>query len=143
MLRWVYHKYSDRGKYTAYMVAGAFVLHRYGLLDRDSHKVATQDITGERYTEDTHDTTIKSYLTKEYMNMAATIIVASKANYWASNHHVGQGSIVGYFRKVIDSVQNLRGWTSDEVYSTLYHLGHWASTQGVSVYNPSAKSPSV
>lgn len=64
-----------------YMLAGAFVLHRYGLMDAASDEIRIANVEGRAYSGTDSDATIKSHINSENMSMAATMIVAAGTVY--------------------------------------------------------------
>jgi len=74
-------------------------------------------------------------------NQVITTIIATKANWYAMNHHVGQGALSGYVRKVHDV------WFSnvndDAFKAAAWRMGHrastWAVLQAVGVTVPNAE----
>lgn len=72
---------------------------------------------------------VKANFNKDSMTTGLTLLTATKVTFWQQNHHVGQGSISGYYAKVartlfpaIDAkVLKDAGWI----------IGHWASTNQV------------
>jgi len=67
-------------------------------------------------------------LSVQGMSNALSLIMATKINFWQTNHHTGQGAMSGYALKVFrhlytEAVCNMQIGTR-----VLYRIGHWAST---------------
>lgn len=67
-----------------------------------------------------------STYTVESLRNALTVIIATKANYWLTNHHTGQGSPSGYVLKVL--TLKFPGADMASLTTAAHTLGHWAST---------------
>jgi hypothetical protein len=49
------------------------------------------------YTKDSScDESIKELVDEVGLRQAATVVLGTKANWWLTNHHVGQGEMTGY-----------------------------------------------
>lgn len=57
-----------------------------------------------------------------------TLIVATKATWWLTNH-TGQGEVIGYTRKVL--VAQFGSQATQEAITMAHTIGHWASTIGI------------
>lgn len=60
---------------------------------------------------------------------ARLVIVASKVNWYQTNHHTGQGRVAGYFKKALDSI-GLSEADEKEV-NALWIMCHWANTKSL------------
>lgn len=69
---------------------------------------------------------INEFLTEENIRRALTIIVATKANWWQMNHHVGQGEVAGYVKKVLGIY--FPGAIPSSAVEMAHTIGHWCST---------------
>lgn len=69
---------------------------------------------------------IQAMISSTNYQRALTIIVATRANWWLTNHHTGQGECQGYTRKVLVSFFG-QGFTKAHV-DMAHTIGHWAST---------------
>lgn len=70
-------------------------------------------------------------LSKSDASNGLLLLFATKATFWQTNHHVGQGSFTGYIRKVVKSVFGDDAVKSNEVFNCVWKLGHWADTAKV------------
>lgn len=62
---------------------------------------------------------------KEIME-ALTLIIATKVNFYSTNHHTGQSIVTGYPAKVVKAIYE--NWDLSIATDTLHTIGHWAST---------------
>ncbi|XP_072160645.1 uncharacterized protein [Bemisia tabaci] len=62
----------------------------------------------------------------EALRTALTVVVATKANWWLTNHHTGQGAPSGYVLKVLSL--KFPGADMAALTTAAHTLGHWAST---------------
>lgn len=69
---------------------------------------------------------LRSFLNLEDMKRAITIILATKANWWLMNHHVGQGTVQGYIKKALEVFYEQR--VTEDLVHAAHCLGHYAST---------------
>lgn len=58
----------------------------------------------------------------------ATLLVSTKVNFWAMNHHTGQGTFVGFAKKVATLFFSEE---ADDFKNALWAVGHTCSTRGV------------
>lgn len=72
-----------------------------------------------------------NYVNRKEIHRALTLIVATKANWWTSNHHTGQANqeLTGYVKKVM-AVFELESGNPD-IMTAAHTIGHWASTISV------------
>lgn len=61
--------------------------------------------------------------------MALTLIIATKATWWLTNHHTGQGEPIGFTRKVL--IAQYGAHLSAETVTMAHTIGHWASTVNI------------
>lgn len=69
--------------------------------------------------------------TEEALRIAASLIVATKVNYFKENHHTGQRGQDGghYVQKVI--MLHFANSPVDHMLGLAYQIGHWASTRSI------------
>jgi hypothetical protein len=72
--------------------------------------------------------TISSWLSMESIIRAGTLMIATKANWWATNHHTGGDgrNAQGYVAKVL--ALQYQNSVSAELVSAVHTIGHWIST---------------
>jgi len=67
--------------------------------------------------------------------MAATLIVATKINWWSTNHHVGTPVLSGYAKKTALAVLPVgaikAGGDHKDIATMMRTIGHWCSTRRV------------
>ena len=75
---------------------------------------------------------LKSYCQTKPATDIVTAIVATKLNWFTTNHHVGQGFASKYICKVMANTyswsRNVDGGITEGAKNTLWKIGHWAST---------------
>lgn len=64
--------------------------------------------------------------TPESIQRAVTLLVATKANWWLTNHHTGQGEVAGYVRKVLEAQYGRN--VQPSIVTAAHTIGHWIST---------------
>jgi len=109
----------------AYVAVGAQLCRRISTttdLDGDFRPVSA-DSCGE------FEKTTEADFSGQDVARAFSIMVATKANWWATNHHTGQGELQGYAKKIA-----LAFFTKDEAElpataTIMRLLGHWVSTR--------------
>jgi len=69
---------------------------------------------------------IARLVTRENLQQALTIAVATKATWWVSNHHTGQGYVPGYTKKVLSTI--FPQGVTEEAVDCAHTIGHWVST---------------
>lgn len=72
---------------------------------------------------------VNGYLNDVNIRKALTIIVATKANWWQMNHHVGQGEVAGYVKKVLGIY--FPGVIPSAAVEMAHTVGHWCSTLAI------------
>lgn len=70
---------------------------------------------------------LEAAITSDVVLCASTVIIATKANFWATNHHTGQGGATGYIKKVLDL--KMPNVAENERTEYAHTVGHWASTR--------------
>jgi hypothetical protein len=130
-LRYLFRKYKTQARLADEIVAiylnAAAALYDANLLASDDGD--SQICTEAPLTDTTNDVEIMGHINQESLVRVATLIVATKAHWWNSNHHVGQGEITGYPAKV-----KAMWWSSTDnaVFRKAAHTtGHWASTRAI------------
>lgn len=120
----------------AYLLQGAFVALNLGLIasydetpDGDWKAVGANGLDEKMVTPERNDA-IKAMLENVSPTSAATMIAATKVNWWKENHHTGQGAgsgkyVTKAFSKVVGTV------FSPQWKSVIHRLGHWCSTRKV------------
>ncbi len=99
-MRWACNKFGGNSDVRTLMVNAIVVLVDCGLVpEQDSDYTLINNPT-EVMQSDANDEAIKALVTPVKQRQAATIMVATKANYWLINHHVGQGAFAGFAKKV-------------------------------------------
>ena len=71
-----------------------------------------------------------SYVDSEVINRVMSLIVATKINYFNTNHHTGQGAVSHFIQKVLTTLFSDIGNEvgEDDMKNTAHRIGHWAST---------------
>lgn len=100
---WAYSKYKysgDAGRHLAASCAIAAVAaglcRRYnGVEDGDWRAVTTLDPNVRQNCPD-------DCFSKESLKRALTLMIATKANFWAHNHHTGQGQVIGFAKEALE-----------------------------------------
>lgn len=69
---------------------------------------------------------IKTLVTVEDMKEAIAIMVATKANWWLMNHHIGQGAVQCHVKKILEVFYPMG--VTDQLVTVAHNLGHFAST---------------
>lgn len=64
--------------------------------------------------------------TLESIQRAVTVLVATKANWWLTNHHTGQGEVTGYVRKVLEAQYGRN--VHQTIVTAAHTIEHWIST---------------
>lgn len=65
-------------------------------------------------------------ISKDAVQQAASVIIATKANWWVMNHHTGQGKLAGYAGKVLNIYFGNN--VPADIVSMAHRAGHWCST---------------
>jgi hypothetical protein len=73
---------------------------------------------------------VAAILDDTMISNALSVVIGTKINYWATNHHTGQGSLQGYARKVAMTKLALNTGELDgaDWLEAIHRAGHWAST---------------
>lgn len=74
---------------------------------------------------------LKARMNSDHFQNGLNLLVATKVNWWQMNHHVGQGSLMGYAKKMVVAKFGEAAGKDRDVYNCVWKLGHWASTRGV------------
>ncbi|APG78070.1 hypothetical protein [Hubei qinvirus-like virus 1] len=70
-------------------------------------------------------------ITADMTKQMATVIIATKVQWWSTNHHTtqGQGPIPGYVGKVVQTIPAVRDLGNEVQCRVVHTVGHWASTR--------------
>ena len=75
---------------------------------------------------------LMTYCTTDMVSKALTLMVAAKSNWYATNHHVGQGHATNFITKIAGTMcpfmQANENSISETAKSTVWEIGHWVST---------------
>ena len=78
------------------------------------------------------DNWLSSYCTPEQATQVLAVILATKFNWYTTNHHVGQTHATKYICKVVTTTYRGAGTGPDSIHEsvkdTVWKVGHWAST---------------
>jgi hypothetical protein len=76
---------------------------------------------------------LKTYTHKAVREAVTSLIVATKINWFSTNHHVGQGTVTIFVQKAITVLFRgaLASADQKELATTVHKIGHWASTHVV------------
>ncbi|XP_011701116.1 PREDICTED: uncharacterized protein LOC105457888 isoform X1 [Wasmannia auropunctata] len=130
-LVWAYNRFADENARKLFVNGVAGILD-LGLV-RKAGDVSDGDWRATNVTESFTADIIKniaSLVTVNEMKKGLTIAVATKVNYWLINHHIGQGTVAGYVKKVMDIFFDGMQ-VSDQMITAVHSLGHFTSTLGV------------
>ena len=90
----------------------------------EAMRIAIESQTGDGW--------LKTYCTSENAGRALTLIIASKFNWFTTNHHVGQGHATTFITKMaMNSCKMMQGTEtsiSETAKDAIWEVGHWAST---------------
>lgn len=90
------------------------------------------DVPGLTDLTDADKAKINTFLTTEKIRTALVLVLASKANFWNTNHHTGQSErgeyLFNYIRKVAMAKVSPTVYTDEPVCTAIHTIGHWAST---------------
>lgn len=133
--QWVYEKFKNTPEAVLRTYINAAVIcvqgglcRKVGTSNDGDWKGTTASACTEFNTTAEEAARISGYISNDNVQKALTLIVATKANWWLTNH-TGQNEVVGYTKKVL-TIQFGMQLTSDIV--TMAHtIGHWASTINV------------
>lgn len=130
---WAYEKFKNLPEHVLRTYINAAVICVQGGLCRkvgttpDGDWVSiTATVCGSYTTTAEEGLRISQMITNENVQKALTIIVATKANWWLTNHHTGQGDVVGYTKKVLNAQFGMQ--LSGDIVTMAHTIGHWAST---------------
>ena len=77
-------------------------------------------------------TWLSTYTSQSETSKALTVLIATKINWFCTNHHVGQGKASRYISKVVSTTYS---WAStgdggiiDKARESVWKVGHWIST---------------
>ncbi|KAF5394551.1 hypothetical protein PHET_11157 [Paragonimus heterotremus] len=78
-------------------------------------------------------TTVGKMLESTKMRACVSLIVATKVNYYQTNHHTGRSTTEtsGYTAKTINKLLADSNLSNEEQVTLAHTLGHWASTKAV------------
>lgn len=81
----------------------------------------------------TDESSVRANLTKDAVGQGLLAVMSLKLNYWAGNHHVGQGTFDGFAQKVWTFLSKAPAPLDQNsaIYSPAWAIGHMASTKGV------------
>lgn len=128
-LRWAYQKFENNPDMRKLAVCAVVVVFDLGLIALDDSDVAYVGPDHPLCSDDANDAAIKELTNHTGYSRAATVILATKASWWLTNHHTGQGRMAGYPSKV---AKILFEDTDPEIAAGVFHkIGHWASTREV------------
>ena len=75
---------------------------------------------------------LSSYCTPDQATQVLTVILATKFNWYTTNHHVGQNHATKYICKVVQTTYRGAGNGPDSIHESIkdavWKIGHWAST---------------
>ena len=75
---------------------------------------------------------LATYFTSEMIGKALTLMVATKFNWFQTNHHVGQGSAIHFIHKIASTIcpfmQSTENSISEVAKNTVWEIGHWVSS---------------
>ncbi|APG78072.1 hypothetical protein [Shahe qinvirus-like virus 1] len=86
---------------------------------------AVAEVTQELVTE------AQNHVTQQQVIVAVTLIFATKINWWATNHHIGQATMSPYMAKVTKALLSIKSVDLDMIKKIVHQIGHWASTHRV------------
>ena len=114
-----------------YAVLGVYAALEMGIISEDSTDVVRSDLSG--VAENHADILIKGENLRERTAVALTLLVATKATWWATNHHLGDtycNKMCGrYLLKVIKNA--VGGELVENAKDMCYLYGHSCSTRNV------------
>lgn len=128
---WAYERFSDESDVVrALYVNGAVACIKCGLCVRVGTSVdgdwEPKEGGNIPVPSDAVKNGAQAVLPPAIMRDAVILIVATKANFWAMNHHTGQGEAQGYAKKVL--VKLFRDGVNKSAETMAHTIGHWAST---------------
>jgi len=124
---WAFHKFTDANKKD--YVAGAYTAVTYGFATRDSGD--SHAMTQIPTISATDADAFKSCISEASVKRALMMIVATKVNWWTTNHHTGTGALQGFARKAAYAVLGANENNEAQIGKAMYTVGHWCSTRQV------------
>ena len=126
--RWTFQKYNAHEKVQKIVLNAIMVLFDCRVLVPDDSDILTGLVDNEYLTDDSNNKEIKEKITTTDQRQAATIMVATKADYWLPNHHVGQVTLSGCAKKAHSvMLSELDATAARNLFHTLGHWQHWNS----------------
>ena len=78
------------------------------------------------------ESVLQSYTTTEALKDAVTVLIATKMNYFQTNHHTGAGQMTHFISKILTgiypSASSVGTGARSEMQPAAWRVGHWAST---------------
>ena len=75
---------------------------------------------------------LSTYCTTDMISNALTLMVATKFNWYQTNHHVGQGNATHFKHKIASTMclwmQSTENNITEVAKSMIWEIGHWVST---------------
>lgn len=68
----------------------------------------------------------EALISEQGIVISLTLMLATKLNWWTTNHHTGQGELSPYIVKVTSSI--CPNWIDQELRKWMHAIGHWCST---------------
>ncbi|CAM1308185.1 Uncharacterised protein g4774 [Pycnogonum litorale] len=130
-LRFAYTKFSKDPLLTKYYVNSANLLYDCALHSPGDSDAVYGNVGGAYISDTSNDAAIRDMLDDKYAEICLFLIIATKANFWLTNHHTGQSAIMGYARKVLVALLKLDAKsTVPKSHVTMMHtIGHWSATK--------------
>lgn len=72
---------------------------------------------------------VMSIISLEEMVRSVNVAVATKVNFWLTNHHTGQEAVEGYVEEVLEVFFKYR--ITNQLIIAAHYLGHFSSTLGI------------
>ncbi|CAM1330157.1 Uncharacterised protein at_DN2557 [Pycnogonum litorale] len=132
-LRYAYARYSSIPALVKYYVNAVNVLYDCSLHAPMDSNTVYGNVGSEYVSDSSNYDAIRNLLTNESAQTCLSFMIATKANYWLTNHHTGQAAIVGYARKVLVALLKLDPKaTVPRANVTMMHtIGHWTATKTI------------
>lgn len=112
-------------KIEAFRVASVIAVHSFNwITETNNDIVIARDAVPGTYV-------YNGEITHAHIINAATIILATKLNFFSSNHHTGQGRLSGFAKKAAVNLLNLSENETIEICSYIHSAGHWADSRAV------------
>lgn len=136
----LYDRLKSSGNYTEsdlkWLTAAAFAVTKCGLLGYTGSIVSPVPdgdwVTAQlRVPSNATKTAVTAILRQATMKACTTLAIATKVNWFSSNHHTGVGGLSGYALKVANNIYDRY---KDEMgepnrASVMHTIGHWCSTR--------------